>query len=87
LINKQPSTEAGMGLEDLGVTLILVHSLRAEGRLERLRNTLQDRLVGESRLAKAKTLEQAQAVLERHLPEHNRKFANPSNPNPLGERS
>jgi len=78
LINKKPTTEVGRGLDELGVTLILAHSPQAKGRIERLWHTFQDRLVSELRLAKAKTLEQAQAVLERYLPEHNRKFAKPA---------
>jgi hypothetical protein len=78
LINKKPTTEVGRGLEELGVTLILAHSPQAKGRIERLWNTFQDRLVSELRLAKAKTLEQAQAVLERYIPEHNRRFAKPA---------
>ena len=59
LINKKPTTEVGRGLEELGVTLILAHSPQAKGRIERLWNTFQDRLVSELRLAKAKTMEQA----------------------------
>ena len=59
LINKKPTTEVGRGLEELGVTLILAHSPQAKGRIERLWNTFQDRLVSELRLAKAKTVEQA----------------------------
>ena len=82
LINKKPSTEVGRGLEELGVTLILAHSPQAKGRIERLWNTFQDRLVSELRLAKAKTMEQAQAVLERYLPEHNRRFAKPAKAEP-----
>ena len=78
LINKKPTTEVGRALEELGVTLILANSPQAKGRIERLWNTFQDRLVSELRLAKAKTLEQAQAALERYLPEHNRKFAKPA---------
>ena len=82
LINKKPTTEVGRGLEELGVTLILAHSPQAKGRVERLWNTFQDRLVSELRLAKAKTLEQAQAVLDRYLPEHNRKFSKPAKGEP-----
>lgn len=78
LLNKKPTTEVGRALEELGVTLILAHSPQAKGRIERLWNTFQDRLVSELRLAKAKTLEQAQAVLERYIPVHNRKFAKPA---------
>jgi transposase len=82
LINKKPLTEVGRGLEELGVTLILANSPQAKGRIERLWNTFQDRLVSELRLAKAKTVEQAQAVLERYLLEHNRKFAKPAKAEP-----
>jgi transposase len=82
LINKKPATEVGRGLEELGVTLILAHSPQAKGRIERLWNTFQDRLVSELRLAKAKTMEQAQVVLERYLPVHNRKFSKPATAQP-----
>jgi transposase len=82
LLNKRPTTEVGRGLEELGVTLILAHSPQAKGRIERLWNTFQDRLVSELRLAKAKTMEQAQAVLERYLPVHNRKFSKPAKAEP-----
>lgn len=82
LINKKPTTEVGRGLEELGVTLILAHSPQAKGRIERLWNTFQDRLVSELRLAKAKSVEQATVVLERYLPMHNRKFAKPAKAQP-----
>jgi transposase len=82
LINKKPTTEVGRALDELGVTLILAHSPQAKGRIERLWNTFQDRLVSELRLAKAKTLEQAQAVLERYIPEHNRRFSKPAKAEP-----
>lgn len=82
LINRKPTTEVGRGLENLGVTLILAHSPQAKGRIERLWNTFQDRLVSELRLAKAKTVEQATVVLEHYLPVHNRKFAKPAKAEP-----
>jgi len=82
LINRKPTTEVGRGLENLGVTLILAHSPQAKGRIERLWNTFQDRLVSELRLAKAKTVEQATVVLEHYLPVHNRKFAKPAKAQP-----
>jgi len=72
----------GRGLEELGVTLILAHSPQAKGRIERLWNTFQDRLVSELRLRKAKTVEQATDVLNRYLPVHNRKFAKPARAQP-----
>jgi hypothetical protein len=82
LINKKPTTEVGRGLEQLSVTLILAHSPQAKGRIERLWNTFQDRLVSELRLAKAKTVEQPTIVLDRYLPVHNRKFAKPAKAQP-----
>jgi transposase len=82
LINKKPSTEVGRGLEQLGVSLILAHSPQAKGRIERLWNTFQDRLVSELRLAKAKNMQQATAVLDRYLPVHNRKFSKPATAQP-----
>ena len=82
LLNKRPTTEVGRGLEELGVTLILAHSPQAKGRIERLWNTFQDRLVSELRLARAKTVQQATVVLDRYLPVHNRKFSMPATAEP-----
>src|SRR5262249_7684826 len=78
LKNQRPSTEVGRGLQELGVTLIPAGSPQAKGRIERLWGTFQDRLVSELRRARAKTPSQAQVVLERYLPEHNRKFSKPA---------
>jgi transposase len=87
LINQRPLTEVGRALDELGVTLILAGSPQAKGRIERLWGTFQDRLVSELRLAKAKTLEQAQAVLDRYLPEHNRKFSKPAMAKPAWRKA
>jgi transposase len=78
LVNKRPTTEVGRGLEQLAVTLILAGSPQAKGRIERLWGTFQDRLVSELRLARVKTKQQAQTVLERYLPVHNRRFSKPA---------
>ena len=78
LKNQRPSTEVGRGLQELGVTLIPAGSPQAKGRIERLWGTFQDRLVSELRRAGAKNPSQAQVVLERYLPEHNRKFSKPA---------
>src|SRR5438046_14207 len=51
---------------------------QAKGRVERLWGTLQDRLVSELRLAGARTIAEANAVLERYCPVHNRRFAIPA---------
>ena len=77
LSDKHPKTQVGRALEELGVTLIPAGSPQAKGRIERLWGTFQDRLVSELRLAGVKTKERAQAVLEKFLPQYNRRFSKP----------
>jgi transposase len=72
---RKPRTQLGRALHELGITLIAAGSPQAKGRVERLWGTLQDRLASELRLAGARTLTEAQAVLDRFLPEYNRRFA------------
>lgn len=74
LLNKMPLTQIGRALEELTVTLIPAGSAQAKGRVERLWGTFQDRLTSELRLVGACTKEHAQQVLERFLPDYNRKF-------------
>jgi hypothetical protein len=77
LRGRQDPTQVGMALEALDIEPIYALSPQAKGRVERIWGTLQDRLVSELRLAGARTVEQANAVLERYRPEHNRRFAVP----------
>jgi len=74
LRGKQDPTQVQRALEALVITPIYALSPQAKGRVERLWGTLQDRLVSELRLAGACTCAQANAVLERYLPEFNRRF-------------
>jgi hypothetical protein len=67
-------TQFGRALAELDVELIRAHSPQAKGRVERLFGTAQDRWVKELRLAKVRTIDQANAVLGRLVPEHNRRF-------------
>jgi len=62
----------------LGIAAITAHSPQAKGRVERLFNTLQDRLVVELRLAEARTHAEAAAVLAAYLPRFNATFAVPA---------
>jgi hypothetical protein len=57
-------TQFSRALKELDVELILAGSPQAKGRVERLWGTAQDRLVKELRLAGARTIEQANAVLD-----------------------
>jgi transposase InsO family protein len=68
-------TQFGRALSELQIDLIRAHSPQAKGRVERSFNTAQDRWVKELRLAKAKTEQEANEVLQRLLPAHNRKFS------------
>jgi hypothetical protein len=58
------ATQFSRAMGELGMELILANSPQAKGRVERLWNTGQDRLVKELRLASAKTLDEANAVLD-----------------------
>ena len=71
----EPLSEFGRALGELGVELIHAHSPQAKGRIERLFNTLQDRLVKEMRLEGISTIEEANAFLVSYLPRYNRRFA------------
>ncbi len=82
-------TQFGRASRELGIELIRARSPQAKGRVERSFGTAQDRWVKELRLAKAATCAQANQVLERLLPAHNRKFAQKARENgdahlPLG---
>lgn len=71
----QDPTQVGRALQALEIEVIYALSPQAKGRVERLWGTLQDRLVSELRLAGARTVEEAKAVLEAFRPDHNRRFA------------
>ena len=77
----QPPVEAthfSRAMEELGIQQIFARSPQAKGRVERAAGTFQDRLVTELRLADAKTIDQANAVLRDFLPRYNTQFAVPS---------
>jgi len=73
----EPLSEFGRALDELGVRLIHAHSAPAKGRIERLFNTLQDRLVKEMRLEGICSIEEANRFLVSYLPRYNRRFAVP----------
>lgn len=74
LEGKEPKSQFERALEELGVEVIHAHSPQAKGRIERLFGTFQDRLVKELRLAKVKTKDEANRVLERYLRKFNQRF-------------
>jgi transposase len=75
LAGKRQPTQFGRALEQLGITFIAANSPQAKGRVERLWGVLQDRLCSELRLAKAASLDSANAVLRKFIADYNRRFA------------
>ena len=76
LANREPQTQFGRAMKELGVEIILANSPQAKGRVERVHGTHQDRLVKLMRLAGISTMEQANAYLEDHYwSSYNAKFA------------
>src|SRR5437762_13447152 len=57
-------TQFGRALNELGIEWIAAHSPQAKGRIERLFETLQDRLVKEMRLAGIDSIQGANHFLE-----------------------
>lgn len=68
-------TQFERALLQLGIEGICASSPQAKGRVERLFQTLQDRLVKAMRLDAITGIEQANAWLAQYLSEHNRRFA------------
>jgi transposase len=73
----QHPTQFGQVLRDLAIGYIGAHSPQAKGRIERLWETLQDRLVAELRWHGITTVAAAEAFLPTYLVDHNRRFAQP----------
>lgn len=75
LAGKEPQTQLGRALAELGIELILARSPQAKGRVERMNGTLQDRLVKALRRAQIRDLETANSFLEeKFLPQFNTRF-------------
>lgn len=68
-------TQFERALGQLDITSIRAHTPQAKGRVERLFQTLQDRLVKALRLAGINTIDAANAFLPGYLARHNERFA------------
>jgi transposase len=72
---REPETQFGRALRELGIGYIPASSPQAKGRVERSFRTDQDRLVKELRLRRIATIEAANVYLEtEYLPMLNRRF-------------
>lgn len=75
LAGKEPQTQFGRAMEQLGVELLLANSPQAKGRVERMNGTLQDRLVKALRLEGISDLGKANEFLrKKYLSKFNGKF-------------
>jgi transposase len=74
LAGQEPKSQLGRLLDELGIELIAARSPQAKGRIERLWETFQDRLVKALRKAGASNREAANQVLASFLPKFNQRF-------------
>ena len=68
-------TQFGRALAALNIDIICANSPQAKGRVERMNQTLQDRLVKELRLRGISTMEAGNAFLPEFIDDYNRRFA------------
>ena len=69
------TTQFARVMRELGVQQIFALSPQAKGRVERMLETLQDRLVTELRLAGASNIDEASLMLREYLPRFNARFS------------
>jgi len=75
LNNITPLSQFERALKELNVEVIHANSPQAKGRIERIFNTFQDRLVKELRLEKINSIEAANAFLGQYLFEYGKRFS------------
>lgn len=68
-------TQFGRIVEELGIEMFAASSPQAKGRIERLWETLQSRLVTEFRINNIKTIDEANNFLVQYIEKYNSKFA------------
>lgn len=68
-------SQFGRACQELGVRLLHANSPQAKGRIERLFQTFQDRVVKEMRLKGVSTIGEANRFLASYLPVYNRHFS------------
>lgn len=72
---EKPTTQFKRIMDTLGIELIPASTSQAKGRVERLWQTLQDRLVTEFKLNNITTIEEANDFLPKYIKKFNKKFA------------
>jgi hypothetical protein len=67
-------TQFGRAMKELKIELICAHSPQAKGRVERVNQTLQDRMVKEMRLEGVSGMEEGNQFIRKYIPEFNNRF-------------
>jgi transposase len=75
LNNTEPLSQFSRAVNELGVNIIYADSPQAKGRIERLFNTFQNRLIKEMRLRGIKSPEEGNKFLKHYLPVYAKRFA------------
>ena len=71
----KPTTQFGRIMEELGIEMFPASTSQAKGRVERLWETLQDRLITEFKINGIKTIEEANNFLPNYIKKYNKRFA------------
>ncbi len=74
LNNTEPLSQFSRAVNELGVDVIYADSPQAKGRIERLFNTFQNRLIKEMRLKGIRSTEEANKFLAYYLPAYAKRF-------------
>lgn len=73
--NPDLKTQFKRAADELHMELIFANSPQAKGRVERLFQTFQDRLIKEMRLVNVSTIEEGNIFLQSYLPKFNKQFS------------
>lgn len=72
---EKPTTQFKRIMDVLGIELIAASTSQAKGRIERLWETLQDRLYNEFKINNITTIEEANKFLPKYMDKYNNRFA------------
>lgn len=72
---EKPTTQFGRIMDFLGIDMFPASSSQAKGRIERLWETLQDRLITEFKINNIHTIEKANDFLPKYIKKYNKNFA------------
>jgi transposase len=75
LDNAEPLSQFSRAAKELSINVIYADSPQAKGRIERLFNTFQNRLIKEMRLRNIKSAEEGNRFLTHYLPAYAKRFA------------